>query len=306
MIFFIKRRVDISEASTRLRLLLVSELLSEQNIQVTVTSSLFHWYKNGDVLVMSKELSRSYIFILFLFAKICRLKLILDVCENYLVTHSKHRSNFILASKLADTIIVPSNYLRQCMNKMGFSNVEYIDDLIEVSAYNLGRFKRSKVVWFGAWRENFGLENDVELNLWTNLIYEFQAKGLTLSIITDDVFAAKNFFDRHNIEIDAIKWSLNDWPLMLQAYDFALIPNGKSEIARAKSYNRISTSLSMGLIPIVSSEWVNGDLSKHVVTVSEAKKNIDDIRKSSLLWDKSKSKSWNEKLLSQWRKVFDL
>lgn len=305
MIFFIKRKLDPSEASTRLRLLLVANFLSEKHIAVKVSSSVFHWYKSGDVIILSKELSRSYIFAAYLLAKILALKIILDVCENYLEIDSKHRANFILASKLADTIIVPSNYLRKRMNSLGFTNVVYIDDLIEVSSHQSNRSNRCGMVWFGAWRENFGLEDEDELKLWFNLIHEFLAIGATLSIITDDVIAAQNFFDGFHIPVNVIKWSVNNWPEMLRHFDCAFIPNGKTEIARSKSYNRITTSLNMGLTPIVSDDWVNGYLAQHVITVSAAISKVNDIHKDTLSWDHHESELWNKNILVQWGEILN-
>jgi hypothetical protein len=138
---------------------------------------------------------------------------------------------------LSDYVVVVSDYLRDfCRNKYDI-NAVVIEDAIEVSQTKFKRHSSKEdleIVWVG------------HMDNWDTLEIVYKA----LEKVQDETFSLKTISNHPNA---TIKWNLKTVSKEILKSDIAVIPAFKNEWANAKSNNRLTMFMALGLPAIASS-----------------------------------------------------
>lgn len=268
---------NINVASYRIRCRSIVESLAELGHVVTQSTSIC---SSAEVLILSKRYDEKTLRRALSLKKKTKCILMLDICDNHLVFSENSRSSavkksvdFKRAIEAVDQVIFSSPYLRDSIDRecklRGKSFV--IEDYIEQKTYprkgsirglwnNLecrrlaSFFEKNNVeaggrlIWFGNHEGRFEKAGMVDLLLVKDVLEKLgKERAISLTVLSNSRSKYNDLIAPLTIPTAYIPWKIESFSSILEQHDVSIIPCSENMFTKAKTANRVTTSLVHGL-----------------------------------------------------------
>jgi hypothetical protein len=285
---------ELSVASYRIRCKNVVDALSNIGISVGYLSKADYHTRfcfrtaAPDVLVMSKRTKPSYLELAAAIKRRFGTKLVLDICDNLffskearaITSEDAKRHRMVKALNQFDTIVTPSNFLRERMGEHLREDMKFvfISDAVEmepkIGAVRRWRERRAfkelvqlaecqeevgiepgrRLVWFGNHGRESAKNGLYDIERFSDILSAHNRElSLSLTIISNNEERYKQLFADKPLRTHYCEWNYFAINHSLQLHDIAFIPVKISEFSMAKSANRLVTAFNNGLAVCASS-----------------------------------------------------
>jgi len=245
---------DHTTASTRIRVISLHNALCKLG-----ASSHIGWVPNSDVLIVQKRVNPEILNIAENFRRQGRL--VLYDCDDLgsALTDWTPQPLVQAMVKIANTVTTNTEAFRTALiETMGARRVDIIPDIVDYFLQEPCEFSEPdtdseciRILWFG---------NRGNLHLVLKYAEAFKDTPLCTPIICTDEICRQEVLDTKIFKFQ--KWDLHTFKELLRSCHLTFLPHDGSKYDRAKSNNRMITSIAWGIPAIVSRTQEYGKLAK--------------------------------------------